>query len=257
MLGADVLVENYYNYDHNGNRTAKRQIGGVTQYTYDALNQLTKAEYPAYTEQLYYDRAGNRKRRVAKGIEELYQYDEGNRLTEYTKGGIKTKFTYDKVGNLLTDDKSQYTYDAFNRTKRVDNYFSIHTQRNYYDAEGLCNKMIEDVKLVQFIFRGDEVVAEEKDSNIVRFIRGYGLVASDAEKAKTYYHYACDEMGSNARRGWVYRVEVKWKGKGKTYFMDGTGNYHSENATNPKSTEFYDPKIANDAHIPVHLEERR
>ena len=196
MLGTDVIVENYYDYDHNGNRTAKRQTGGDTRYTYDALNQLTKVEYPAYTEQLYYDRAGNRKRRVAKGIEELYQYDARNRLTGYTKGGIKTKFTYDNAGNLLTDDRARYTYDAFNRTKKVETYFSPHTQVNHYDAEGLRSEMIEDGKLVQFIFRGDEVAAEEKDSNIVRFIRGYDLVASDAEKAKTYYHYACDEMGS-------------------------------------------------------------
>ena len=65
-----------------------------------------------------------------------------------------------------------------------------------YDAEGLRNEMEEDGKLVQFIFRGDEVVTEEKDGSIIRFIRGYDLIASDAESARTYYHYASDEMSS-------------------------------------------------------------
>lgn len=56
--------------------------------------------------------------------------------------------------------------------------------------------MEENGKLVQFIFRGDEVVAEETANNIILRLRGYDLIASDAEHAKTYYHYASDELGS-------------------------------------------------------------
>ena len=62
--------------------------------------------------------------------------------------------------------------------------------------EGLRHEMEENGKLVQFIFRGDEVVAEETADNIIRLLRGYDLIASDAENARTYYHYASDEMGS-------------------------------------------------------------
>ena len=84
-------------------------------------------QYPSYTEELYYDRAGNRTRRTAKGVEELYKYDPRNRLTEYTKGGVTTQFTYDNAGNLLKDDKARYTYDAFNRTEKVET-FDAHVQ---------------------------------------------------------------------------------------------------------------------------------
>ncbi len=194
-LGTEVLADNHYAYDPNGNRTEKRQINGTTRYTYDALNQLDKVQYPSYTEELYYDRAGNRTRRTAKGVEELYKYDPRNRLTEYTKGGVTTQFTYDNAGNLLKDDKAKYTYDAFNRTEKVET-FDGHVQINRYDAEGLRHEMEEDGRLVQFIFRGDEVIAEEKDSSVIRYIRGYDLIASDAESARTYYHYASDEMSS-------------------------------------------------------------
>ena len=195
VLGTEVLADNHYAYDPNGNRTEKRQISGTTRYTYDALNQLNKVQYPSYAEELYYDRAGNRTRRTAKGVEELYKYDPRNRLTEYTKEGVTTQFTYDNAGNLLKDDKAKYTYDAFNRTEKVET-FDGHVQINRYDAEGLRHEMEEDGRLVQFIFRGDEVIAEEKDSSVIRYIRGYDLIASDAESARTYYHYASDEMSS-------------------------------------------------------------
>ncbi len=194
-LGTEVLTDNHYTYDRNGNRTEKRQIHGNTHYTYDALNQLTKVQYPTYTEELYYDKAGNRTKRITKGIEELYKYDPRNRLTEYIKGGVKTNFIYDNAGNLLRDDKAKYTYDAFNRTEKVET-FDGHVQINRYDAEGLRYEMEEDKRLVQFIFRGDEIVGEEKDNKVIRYIRGYDLIASDAESARTYYHYASDEMGS-------------------------------------------------------------
>ena len=57
--------------------------------------------------------------------------------------------------------------------------------------------------------------------------------------------------GSNASQGWVYRVEVRWGGQGKTYYMDGVGNYHPENVMKPTSP-MYDANIANDTHIPLH-----
>lgn len=51
--------------------------------------------------------------------------------------------------------------------------------------------------MVQFIFRRQEVVAElEQDKGMIRYIRGYDLIASDADCARTYYHYASDELGS-------------------------------------------------------------
>ena len=195
LLGDEVLVDNHYTYDHNGNRTEKQQSGGNTRYTYDGLNQLTRVEYPGYTEELYYDRAGNRRRRVSAGVEKSYKYDPANHLTEYTKGGVKTTFTYDNAGNLTADDRARYTYDLFNRTEKVET-FDGHVQVNRYDAENLRHEMEEDGKLVQFIFRGQEVVMEETGDNKIRHIRGYELIASDAESARMYYHYASDEMGS-------------------------------------------------------------
>ncbi|WP_140401265.1 RHS repeat domain-containing protein, partial [Anaeromassilibacillus sp. An200] len=130
--------------------------------------------------------------------EELYRYDPRNRLMAYTKNGVTTMFQYDNAGNLLVDDKVQYSYDAFNRTVKAE-AFDGNVQVNRYDAEGLRYEMEENGRLVRFIFHKGEAVAEqEENSNVIRLIRGSELIArsSDGESARTYYHYASDEMGS-------------------------------------------------------------
>ena len=69
---------------------------------------------------------------------------------------------------------------------------------HHYDAEGLRAEMEENGQLVKFLYNEDrEAVAEEEsDGNVIRYIRGLGLISSDSEKAKTYYHYVSDEQGS-------------------------------------------------------------
>ena len=42
----------------------------------------------------------------------------------------------------------------------------------------------------------EAVAEEESDGNVIRYIRRLGLISSDSEKAKTYYHYVSDEQGS-------------------------------------------------------------
>ena len=71
------------------------------------------------------------------------------------------------------------------------------TQKNRYDAEGLRHEMEENGQLVQFLYADREVIAEtQSDGNVIRYIRGLGLISSDSENAKTYYHYVSDEQGS-------------------------------------------------------------
>lgn len=113
-------------------------------------------------------------------------------------------FQYDKQGNLLREERktkestqeSLYTYDGFNRQKKI-RTFDNKVQVNHYDGEGLRHEMEENGQLVKFLYADREAIAEEKeDGSIIRFLRGYDLVASDSESARTYYHYASDEQGS-------------------------------------------------------------
>ncbi len=195
LLGTDTIVDNRYTYNGNGDRLEKYQKCGTTKYSYDKMRRLAKVEYPNATEELFYDKAGNRTKRLYNGTEELYQYDKRNRLTAYTKGGMTSQYKYDNAGNLLKDDKARYAYDVFNRNTKVET-FNGNIQINRYDAEGLRHEMEENGKLVTFIYRGDEVIAEESQEDRIRYIRTSVLLASDAESARTYYHYASDEMSS-------------------------------------------------------------
>ena len=105
------------------------------------------------------------------------------------------QYQYDVQGNMLSDGNRQFTYDAMNRLSEVRNADGSF-QKNRYDGEGLRTELEENGRLVSFLFDGDKVVSEKDDENTIRYIRGYELISSDSEKARTYYHYACDEMGS-------------------------------------------------------------
>ena len=98
---------------------------------------------------------------------------------------------------MLSDGEMSYLYDGFGRLEQVtkaDGSF----QKNNYNAEGLRAEMEENGQLVKFLYNENrEAVAEEEsDGNVIRYIRRLGLISSDSEKAKTYYHYVSDEQGS-------------------------------------------------------------
>ena len=203
-LGEDtLLVDNTYSYDHNGNRIRKQTLDGLTRYAYDAGNRLVEVAYPGRngitdTEYLRYDKAGNRTERIRGAVHEQYLYDECNRLLQITDGADTVKnYTYDNSGNMLSDGEMSYLYDGFGRLEQVtkaDGSF----QKNHYDAEGLRAEMEENGQLVKFLYNENREAAteEESDGNVIRYIRGLGLISSDSEKAKTYYHYVSDEQGS-------------------------------------------------------------
>ena len=112
-----------------------------------------------------------------------------------TQESRKNVYAYDLQGNLLSDGDRQYSYDVMNRLAEVRNADGS-WQRNHYDGEGLRAELEENGRLVRFIYDGDKAVLEGTDSSTIRHIRGYELVSSDSESARTYYHYASDELGS-------------------------------------------------------------
>ena len=110
--------------------------------------------------------------------------------------GETSYYGYDRSGNLLSDGNATYTYDGFGRTAEV-KMANGNGQINRYDAEGLRAEMEENGQLVQFLFNKErEVIAEETGNNVIRYVRGLGIISSDSESARTYYHYVSDNQGS-------------------------------------------------------------
>ena len=193
-----ILADNTYRYNKNGQRTEKTTLAGTTKYTYDVLGQLIQENNHIYT----YDRAGNRTSVQTDDRREIYSYDRGrlrNRTVERQQdpaGSQTYTYRYDAQGNTLGDGENTYLYDCLNRIAEVQTKAGD-IQKNHYDAEGLRSQMEENGKLVSFIYADREVITEEDEAGEhIRYIRGHELLASDSERARTYYHYACDELGS-------------------------------------------------------------
>ena len=120
------------------------------------------------------------------------------------------RYTYDRQGNMLREksmksgEEKKYSYDSFGHMVRAEvpvespGTREFQVQINRYDAEGLRHEMEENGRLIKFLYNEDrEVVAEEtSNGTITRYIRGFGIISSDSEEAKTYYHYVSDAQGS-------------------------------------------------------------
>ncbi|WP_250278723.1 EndoU domain-containing protein [[Clostridium] colinum] len=191
----DLIVSNVYKYYTNGNRKTKQMFDSLTRYFYTEIGQLKKVKSEKYEEELFYDKSGNRTSRIVNGNKEFYNYDNRNRLIKLTKENKTIDFKWDNSGNLLQDDKATYTYNGFNQVIKVET-FDGNIQINRYDAEGLRYEMEENEQLIQFIFNTEREVIAEKEDEWTVYIRCSELLASSNQYAKTYYHYANDEMGS-------------------------------------------------------------
>ena len=105
---------------------------------------------------------------------------------------------------MKSGEEKKYSYDSFGRMVRAEvsvespGTREFQVQINRYDGEGLRHEMEENGRLIKFLYNEDrEVVAEETgNGTITRYIRGLGIISSDSEEAKTYYHYVSDEQGS-------------------------------------------------------------
>ena len=105
---------------------------------------------------------------------------------------------------------------------------------------GLRYEMEENGNLVQFIFNQDrEVVAEEDNSDLNRLIRGTELIAScsSADSARTYYHYASDEMGS------VTHIVDEAGAVRNRYEYDAWGNITAREEQIPNRFTYYGQQI--------------
>lgn len=132
-------------YDAAGNRkTMTDPSGGVTTYTYDALNQLSSFTNPANQTYAFEYDALSRRKKVTRpgGLSTTYAYDAGNRLTSLTHGGppgaLSFTYAYDRVGNRqgVTDAQGthSYNYDSLYRLTAASHTMSLPLESYGYDS---------------------------------------------------------------------------------------------------------------------------
>ena len=191
-------------YDAAGNRIRRETEQEITTYRYDNCNRLQElrreyknAEISTAQPQIIrytYDRQGNM---LSEG-DKKYSYDSFGRM-------VRAEIPMEHRGASNKPDEhagfnhaAQSTGETFGIQENSSATREFQVQINRYDGEGLRHEMEENGRLIKFLYNEDrEVVAEETgNGTITRYIRGLGIISSDSEEAKTYYHYVSDEQGS-------------------------------------------------------------
>ena len=210
-----TLLSFTYQYDGNGNRTAKagNQVsavtgGGITlgscaldiSYRYDVRGQLLEERRNGASVCYAYDRAGNRIRKTDEKGELHYLYNEKNQLMQEVGNEGAKRFTYDKQGGIIKEESltriRQFAYNSRHQQTRVETE-NGDVQENRYDAEGLRFELLENGRRTSFIYHNGELLYREgREGAPTSYHLGAEIEAFQREEETYYYHQ--DEQLSTA-----------------------------------------------------------
>jgi RHS repeat-associated protein len=206
------LFDFQYQYDLNGNRTAKigakflPEVGEVkdmtVKYHYDAINRLTEENYDCESNQYLYDLCGNRLEKTSVAGNETYCYNKRNQLIATQAAGKLIEYKYDNQGNMreevINGKERRFQYNPFGQQVSVEG--NGVKSENFYDGELLRAGTCINGKSSRFIFYQKELQAELGEEAILenRFIFGYGVAAAEVKGISGYHGYHLDEQISTA-----------------------------------------------------------
>ena len=199
-----VLLSFDYQYDGNGNRTAKTGIQGLTagssaldiRYQYDVRGQLLEECRNGAAVRYAYDAAGNRIKKTEGEKETRYRYNQKNQLLHEEKAdGIK-RFTYDRQGGIVEEQGTggirRYTYNSRHQQTQVETETGS-IQKNRYDSEGLRYELLENGRRTSFVYHKGELLYErggetERSQGETSYHLSAGIEALERIGQTFYYH---------------------------------------------------------------------
>ena len=202
--GENVLLSFAYQYDGNGNRTAKTgmqaTLGGITtgnnaldlSYAYDVRGQLPEERRNGASVCYAYDKAGNRIRKTDAQGEIRYLYNEKNQLVEEESPGDRKQFSYDRQGGIIEEKNAAgirlFSYNSRRQQTRVETETG-NVQENRYDAEGLRFELLENGRRTRFVYHDGELLQEEgREEQGTSYHLGAGMEAFRRGQELSYYH---------------------------------------------------------------------
>ena len=204
--GENILLSFAYQYDGNGNRTAKSGIqasaalGGITvgsnaldiSYSYDVRGQLLEECRNGLSVSYVYDKAENRIKKTDAQGATLYQYNRKNQLITEENSNGKNKFTYDRQGGIVEEENStgirRFTYNSRHQQTKVETE-NGDVQENRYDAENLRFELLENGRKTSFVYHKGELLHEEgREEQNTSYHLGMGIDALQRGKELSYYH---------------------------------------------------------------------
>ena len=202
--GENVLLSFAYQYDGNGNRTAKTgtqaTLGGITtgnnaldlSYAYDVRGQLLEERRNGASVCYAYDKAGNRIRKTDAQGEIRYLYNEKNQLVEEESPADRKQFSYDRQGGIIEEKNAtgirRFSYNSRHQQTRVETETGS-VQENRYDAEGLRFELLENGRRTSFVYHNGELLQEEgREEQGTSYHLGAGMEAFRRGQELSYYH---------------------------------------------------------------------
>ena len=202
--GENVLLSFAYQYDGNGNRTAKTgtqaTLGGITtgnnaldiSYAYDVRGQLLEERRNGASVSYAYDKAGNRIRKTDAQGEIRYLYNAKNQLVEEESPADRKQFSYDRQGGIIEEKNAAgirlFSYNSRHQQTRVETETGS-VQENRYDAEGLRFELLENGRRTSFVYHDGELLQEEgREEQKTSYHLGAGMEAFRRGQELSYYH---------------------------------------------------------------------
>ena len=199
QLSGSTIDGEGYTLDSAGNRTAKvDHLAAVTSnYTYDAIYQLTQATQGGSTTESYtYDAVGNRT--ASMGVSS-YTTNASNEMT----ANSNASYTYDSNGNTLTktvgSNTTSYTWDYENRLTSVTLPGSGGTVTFKYDPMGRRIEKATSSTTSIFAYDGENLIEETNSSGAVvaRYTQTQNIDEPVAMlRSSTTSFYQADGLGS-------------------------------------------------------------
>ena len=202
--GENVLLSFAYQYDGNGNRTAKTgmqaALGGITagnnaldiSYNYDVRGQLLEERRNGASVCYAYDKAGNRIRKTDVQGEIRYLYNAKNQLIAEESPADRKQFSYDRQGGIIEEKNAAgirlFSYNSRHQQTRVETETGS-VQENRYDAEGLRFELLENGRRTSFVYHDGELLHEEgREEQEISYHLGAGMEAFRRGQELSYYH---------------------------------------------------------------------
>ena len=166
-----VLLSFDYQYDGNGNRTAKIGIQGLTagssaldiRYQYDVRGQLQEECRNGAAVRYAYDAAGNRIQKTEDEKGTRYRYNQKNQLLQKENTDGINYFTYDCEGGIIEEKNAagirRFIYNSLQQQIQVETQTGT-IQKNRYDAESLHYDLIENGRRTNFVYHNGQLLHE-------------------------------------------------------------------------------------------------
>lgn len=222
--GENILLSFAYQYDGNGNRTAKigtqklasgsevLTLGSISpqitvgnnaldiSYRYDVRGQLLEERRNVPLFCYAYDKAGNRIRKTDARGEIRYLYNEKNQLLMEEGINGKKQFAYDRQGGIIEEKNPAgirlFSYNSRQQQTKLETE-NGNVRENRYDAERLRFELLENGRRTSFVVHNGELLHEEgREEQKTSYHLGLWIDTLQRGKELSYYHR--DEQFSTA-----------------------------------------------------------